>query len=69
MIDIWVWRHPLEYCTDRECEVERGCCKKRKLTLVMTSQILQWLKEHQVKLSSGMEAAAAAQRDANCNIM
>ena len=31
------------------CDVERGCCKKRKLTLAMTSQILHvgWLKQHQ----------------------
>ena len=29
------------------CNVERGCCKKRKLMLAMTSQILDWLKKHQ----------------------
>ena len=29
------------------CWTERGCCKKRKLTLAMTSQILDWLKLHQ----------------------
>ena len=37
-------------CSD--CKVERGCCKKRKLTLAMTSQILNWLKRHQKELSS-----------------
>ena len=40
----------LIYCT--HCEVERGCCKKTKLTLAMTSQILDWLKQHQEDLSS-----------------
>ena len=34
-----------------ECKAERGCCKKRKLTLAMTSQILNWLKCHQKELS------------------
>ena len=33
------------------CKVERGCCKKRKLMLAMTSQILDWLKQHQHELS------------------
>ena len=33
------------------CVVERGCCKKRKLTLAMTSQILDWLKQHQEELN------------------
>ena len=27
------------------CAVERGCCQKRKLTLAMTTQILDWLKQ------------------------
>ena len=41
------------YCTMdtlmvcENCEVERSCCQKRKLTLAMTSQILDWLKRHQ----------------------
>ena len=34
------------------CMVERGCCKKRKLTLAMTSQILDWLKQHQEDINS-----------------
>ena len=33
------------------CEVERGCCRKRQLTLAMTSQILDWLKQHQEDLN------------------
>ena len=37
------------HCTD--CRVERGCCKKRKLMLAMTSQILDWLKRHKQELS------------------
>ena len=36
----------------RDCAVERGCCKKRKLTLAITSQILDWFKRHQQELSS-----------------
>ena len=36
-------------CTD--CRVERGCCKKRKLMLAMSSQILDWLKRHQQELA------------------
>ena len=35
--------------------VERGCCKKRKLTLAMTSQILHWLKRQQSDLHSVLE--------------
>ena len=31
-------------CT--HCQVERGCCKRRKLMLAMVEQILQWLKEN-----------------------
>ena len=31
-------------CT--ECKVERGCCKRRKLMLAMTSQSLNWLRLH-----------------------
>ena len=31
----------------QECEVEHGCCKKRKLTLAITSRVLDWLKKHQ----------------------
>ena len=34
------------------CKMEGGCCKKRKLALAMTSQILDWLKQHQDDLSS-----------------
>ena len=34
-----------------KCRVERGCCKKRKLTLAMTSQILDWLKRHKAELN------------------
>ena len=37
-------------CT--HCKVERGCCKKKTLTLAMTSQILEWLKQHQTELDS-----------------
>ena len=32
------------HCTS--CEVERGCCKRRKLMLAMVEKILQWLKEN-----------------------
>ena len=35
-------------CTN--CEVERGCCKKRKLMMAMTSRCLDWLKRHQHEL-------------------
>ena len=34
------------------CKFERGCCKKRKLTLAMSSQILDWLKSYQEELNS-----------------
>ena len=34
----------------RLCPMECGWCKKRKLTLAMTSQILDWLKQHQQDL-------------------
>ena len=37
-------------CTD--CKVERGCCKKMKVTLAMTSQILDWLRQHEEQLNS-----------------
>ena len=48
-IETWYYdRHTIVYCT--RCKVERGCCKKRKLTLAMTSQILNWLKQHHRQL-------------------
>ena len=37
--------------TCNRCTVDRGCCKKRKLTLAMTLQILDWLKLHQGELN------------------
>ena len=33
------------------CKVERGCWKKMKLTLAMTSQILSWFKQHHAVLT------------------
>ena len=40
-----------EYPVDcTECEVERGCCKRRKLMLAMVEKILKWLKENKDKL-------------------
>ena len=36
-------------CT--ECKVECGCCKRRKLMLAMTSQVILWLKKHQRQLN------------------
>ena len=32
------------------CDVERGCCKRRKLMLAMVEKILQWLKENEHQL-------------------
>ena len=49
-IEPWHGYHSLINCT--LCEVERGCCKKMKLTLAMTSQILDWFKRHQDELNS-----------------
>ena len=45
VIHTWYDRDDLGNCYN--CEVERGCCKKRKLTMAMTSQILVWLQKHQ----------------------
>ena len=41
----------------RECMVESGCCKKRKLTLAMTSQILHWFKKHKKELKANKLSA------------
>ena len=35
-------------CT--RCEVERGCCKRRKLMMAMCERIIQWLQEHKDEL-------------------
>ena len=32
------------------CQVERGCCKQRKLMIAMAKKILQWLKENKGNL-------------------
>ena len=49
---IETWHHGYDKLMDCSlCVVERGCCKKRKLMLAMTSQILDWLEQHQHKLS------------------
>ena len=48
-IETWYGSGTIVDCTD--CKVERGCCKKRKLTLAMTSQILDWLKQHEDELT------------------
>ena len=47
----WYYRYKHTLIDCRDCKVERGCCKKMKLTLAMTSQILDWLKRHQQQLS------------------
>ena len=45
--EIKIWYEKYRGLVDcRRCKVERGCCKKRKLTLAMTSQILVWLSRH-----------------------
>ena len=48
-ISSWYDEYPrLVDCTD--CTVECGCCKRRKLLLAMTSQILAWLRTNEPKL-------------------
>ena len=49
---IWLrcYHKTLLDCSD--CEVEHGCCKKRKLAIAMTSQIMDWLKQHQEDLNN-----------------
>ena len=50
---IETWHHGYDKLMDCSlCVVERGCCKKRKLMLAMTSQILDWLKQHQEEINS-----------------
>ena len=49
-IKMWYDSNTLMNCQD--CKVEHGCCKKMKLTLAMTSQILDWLKWHQQQFNS-----------------
>ena len=49
-------RTTLSLCLDfgsvmSPCYGDRGCCKKRKLTLAMTSQILDWFQQHKEKLN------------------
>ena len=44
------WYGSISIMNCHGCKVERGCCKKKKLTL--TSQILDWLKQHQEELNS-----------------
>ena len=34
----------------RNCDLEYGCCKQRKLMLAMVENILEWLKEHKDEL-------------------
>ena len=58
-VTTWYNYDTLLDCTS--CDVERGCCKKTKLTLAMTSQILDFLKRYQEVLSGfGCESQALA---------
>ena len=51
---VHVRHNPIEFFNTSclGCRFEYGCCKRRKLTLAMTSQILDWLKQHQDDLTA-----------------
>ena len=58
------WYDKYEYlleCT--QCKGERGCCKKRKLMLAMTSRILHWLRRSQSQLNEVEFCSVDAEAD------
>ena len=58
-----VWHTGIILMNCTYCEVEYGCCKKRKLTLAMTSQILRWLKRHKKDLNRIATLVSSHQHD------